>query len=165
MFQNRIGSFRLLSACFKRSFLMLIFARDQRYISENFYFIFPARRANHIRRIVMTPAKKGGEKMSEVHIRSGYTRSGFSMVYHEVFDLYHPYIGDTATLLYLYLLRSRNNEIGHPDMGKSWRGRKGITEKFRVAYKTLPTIDAILEASGLVRIERRKGSRPPSKSR
>lgn len=47
--------------------------------------------------------------MTNVFIRSGNTRENFSMVYHELFDLYHGYIGDKATLYYTFLLRYRHN--------------------------------------------------------
>lgn len=82
------------------------------------------------------------------YIRTGHTRSGFSLLYHELFDLYHPYIGDKATLYYLYLLRYRNN-----DEYRTWKGRASVTEKFQLSYSTLPILDAILEASELVTIE------------
>jgi replication initiation and membrane attachment protein DnaB len=91
--------------------------------------------------------------LSEVHIRKGDVRSGFTMIYHEIFDLYHPYIGDKATLYYLYLLRYRNNDEQTGDYGKAWRGRKGVVEKFQLSYSTLPLLDDILEASGLIAIE------------
>lgn len=91
--------------------------------------------------------------MTEVHIRQGNVRSGFTLVYHELFDLYHPLIGDKATLYYTYLLRYRNNEQGGDSYGKSWQGRKGVAEKFQLSYSTLPHLDAILEASGLISIE------------
>lgn len=97
--------------------------------------------------------------MSDVYIREGTTRSGFSMMYHEIFDLYHPYIGDKATLIYLYLLRSRNNEKGSVNHGKSWRGRAGLVEKFQFSYSTLPLIDGILEAAGLISIETKPSGR------
>lgn len=97
--------------------------------------------------------------MSDSYIRAGHTRSGFSMMYHEIFDLYHPYIGDTATLIYLYLLRSRNNEAGHRDLGKAWRGRRGMAEKFRVSYSTLKIIDEVLQVVGLIRIETKPSGR------
>lgn len=91
--------------------------------------------------------------MTEVHIRQGNVRNGFTLVYHELFDLYHPLIGDKATLYYTYLLRYRNNEEGGSSYGKSWQGRKGVAEKFQLSYSTLPHLDAILEASGLITIE------------
>lgn len=97
--------------------------------------------------------------MTDAYIRAGVTRSGFSLMYHELFDLYHPYIGDTATLIYLYLLRFRNNEDGNPDKGKAWRGRTSIEEKFRISSKTIPIINEILVASGLVHIETRPSGR------
>jgi replication initiation and membrane attachment protein DnaB len=74
-------------------------------------------------------------------------------MFHELFDLYHPYIGDKATMYYLYLLRYRNNEVGNVDKGKAWKGRSGAVEKFQLSYSTLPILDEILEASGLVTIE------------
>lgn len=86
--------------------------------------------------------------MHTAYIRTGHTRSGFSLLYHELFDLYHPYIGDKATLYYLYLLRYRNN-----DEGRAWKGRASVTEKFQLSYSTLPILDAILEAAELVTIE------------
>ena len=89
------------------------------------------------------------------YIRTGHTRDGFTLVYHELFDLYHPYIGDKATLYYLYLLRYRNNKEGDRDHGRAWNGRVGVVEKFQLSYSTLPILDDILEASGLVEIERR----------
>lgn len=89
------------------------------------------------------------------YIRTGETRSGFSIMYHDIFDLYHPYIGDKATLYYLYLLRYRNNEHGGANEGKAWQGRASVTEKFQLSFSTLPILDDILEASGLVTIERK----------
>lgn len=89
------------------------------------------------------------------YIRSGELRSGFSIMYHDIFDLYHPYIGDKATLYYLYLLRYRNNEHGATNEGKAWKGRNSVTEKFQLSFSTLPILDDILEASGLVKIERK----------
>ncbi|MRX54639.1 hypothetical protein GJU41_11715 [Bacillus idriensis] len=97
--------------------------------------------------------------MTDAHIRKGRSRTNYTMVYHELFDLYHPYIGDKATLLYTYLLRSRNNEEDNSDYGKSWRGRKGIAEKFQLSFSTLPLIDDILVASGLIAIETRPSGR------
>lgn len=97
--------------------------------------------------------------MADSYIRAGHLRSGYSMMYHEIFDLYHPYIGDTATLIYLYLLRSRNNEAGNPDAGKSWRGRRGMVEKFRVSFSTLKVIDDVLQVVGLIRIETKPSKR------
>lgn len=96
---------------------------------------------------------------SHVYIRTGETRSGFTIVYHDIFDLYHPYIGDKATLYYLYLLRYRNNEQGNANQGMAWRGRNGVIEKFQLSFSTLQVLDAILEASGLVTIERRPSGR------
>ncbi|AYA77395.1 hypothetical protein DOE78_19140 [Bacillus sp. Y1] len=75
------------------------------------------------------------------------------MMHHEIFDLYHPYIGDKATLYYLYLLRFRNHEAQKESFGKSWKGRTSVVEKFQLSYSTLPVIDAILEAAGLVTLE------------
>lgn len=93
---------------------------------------------------------EGGDKVTQqqAYIRTGDTRTGFSLVFHELFDLYHPYIGDKATLYYLYLLRYRNN-----DEGRAWKGRMSVTEKFQLSYSTLPVLDAILEAAGLVTLE------------
>jgi replication initiation and membrane attachment protein DnaB len=93
--------------------------------------------------------------LTDVYIREGTTRSGFTMVYHELFDLYHPYIGDKATLYYLYLLRYRNGDKEKAEFGRSWRGRNGVVEKFQLSYSTLPLLDRILEASGLIEIERK----------
>lgn len=92
---------------------------------------------------------------SNAYIRTGDLRSGFAIMYHDIFDLYHPYIGDKATLYYLFLLRSRNNDESNADIGKAWRGRNGVVEKFQLSYSTLPILDDILEASGLVDIERK----------
>lgn len=75
------------------------------------------------------------------------------MVYHEIWDVYHPYIGDKPTMYYLFLLRYRDNKEGSRNHGQSWRGRKGIVAKFQLGYATLPLIDGILQASGLVDIE------------
>jgi len=93
--------------------------------------------------------------MSEVYIRTGTTRQNFSIVYHELWDVYHPLIGDKPTMYYLYLLRYRNNETNSSNHGKAWRGRKGVIEKFQLGYATMPVIDGILEAAGLVDIEMR----------
>jgi hypothetical protein len=98
------------------------------------------------------------EILTQVYIRTGRTRSGFAVVYHELFDLYHPYVGDKATLYYLYLLRYRNN-----DNGQSWRGRQAVVEKFQLSYSTLPIIDDILEAAGLVTVERKSSGRGKDK--
>lgn len=91
--------------------------------------------------------------MSEAYIRTGTLRQGYTMMYHEVFDLYHPYIGDKATLYYLYLLRFRNHEAEKETYGKSWKGRTSVVEKFQLSYSTLPIIDAVLEAAGLISLE------------
>lgn len=91
--------------------------------------------------------------MSDAYIRTGTLRQGYTMMYHEVFDLYHPYIGDKATLYYLYLLRFRNHETEKDTYGKSWKGRTSVVEKFQLSYSTLPVIDAILEAAGLISLE------------
>ncbi|TFI46269.1 hypothetical protein E4O93_18760 [Diaphorobacter sp. DS2] len=101
--------------------------------------------------------------MSNAYIRTGETRTGFSIVFHEIFDLYHPYIGDKATMYYMYLLRFRNNEQGGREEGKSWKGRNSVTEKFQLSYSTLPLLDEILEASGLVNIERKPVGRGKDK--
>lgn len=93
--------------------------------------------------------------MSDAYIRPGDLRYGFTMMYHEIFDLYHPYIGDKATLYYLYLLRYRNNEAEKGTYGRSWKGRASVVQKFQLSYSTLPVIDAILEAVGLIRLEYR----------
>lgn len=91
--------------------------------------------------------------MPDAYIRTGTLRQGYTMMYHEVFDLYHPYIGDKATLYYLYLLRFRNHEAEKESYGKSWKGRTSVVEKFQLSYSTLPVIDAVLEASGLISLE------------
>lgn len=91
--------------------------------------------------------------MSDAYIRTGELRQGYTMMYHEVFDLYHPYIGDKATLYYLYLLRFRNHETEKDTYGKSWKGRASVVEKFQLSYSTLPVIDAVLEAAGLISLE------------
>lgn len=91
---------------------------------------------------------------SNAYIRTGTTRTGFSLMFHELFDLYHPYIGDKATLYYLYLLRYRNH-----DEGRAWKGRASVTEKFQLSYSTLPMLDAILEAAGLVTLEYKPSGR------
>ncbi|MEC1690294.1 hypothetical protein P9E05_01980 [Bacillus mojavensis] len=96
--------------------------------------------------------------MSNVFIRSGNTRENFSMVYHELFDLYHGYIGDKATLYYTFLLRYRHNREDS-EYGKSWRGRKGVAEKFNLSYSTLKILDAILKEAGLVEIETKPSGR------
>ncbi|MDH5159884.1 hypothetical protein [Heyndrickxia oleronia] len=100
---------------------------------------------------------------SNAYIRTGQTRAGFSLVFHELFDLYHPYIGDKATLYYLYLLRHRNNEQGNANEGKAWNGRTSTVEKFQLSFSTLPILDDILEASGLVTIERKPVGRGKDK--
>lgn len=92
---------------------------------------------------------------SNAYIRTGNTRSGFSLMFHELFDLYHPYIGDKATLYYLFLLRYRNNDADRAEHGKAWKGRNTVVEKFQLSFSTLPILDDILEASGLVTIERK----------
>jgi hypothetical protein len=68
-----------------------------------------------------------------------------------LYDLYHGYIGDKATLYYGFLLRYRHNEEDE-NYGKSWNGRKGIAEKFQLSYSTLPVLDRILEIAELVEI-------------
>jgi len=80
-------------------------------------------------------------------------------MYHEIFDLYHPYIGDKPTLYYLFLVRYRNNEEGSNNYGKSWRGRSGIVDKFQIGYSRLPVIDEILQAVGLIDIETKPSGR------
>lgn len=87
-------------------------------------------------------------------IKQGKSRGSFSTMYHELWDLYHPLIGDTATLFYQYLYRFRNNENG-----RSWKGRTSIVEKFRISRKTLPKLDKVLEASGLITIEYKPSGR------
>lgn len=93
--------------------------------------------------------------MTHVYIREGNLRNGFSLVYHDLWDVYHPYIGDKATMYYLYLLRFRNNDEHSLNHGMSWRGRKGVVEKFQLGYATLPLLDQILSAVNLVDIETR----------
>lgn len=93
--------------------------------------------------------------MSNVYIRPGNLRAGYTMVYHEIWDVYHPYIGDKATMYYLFLLRYRNNTELQSTHGMSWRGRKGVIAKFQLGYATMPIIDGILTAAGLVDIETR----------
>lgn len=90
---------------------------------------------------------------NNAYIRTGATRTGFSLMFHELFDLYHPYIGDKATLYYLFLLRHRNNGNDGDRAGKAWNGRASVTDKFQLSYSTLPILDAILEATGLVTLE------------
>jgi hypothetical protein len=77
------------------------------------------------------------------------------MVYHELWDKYHPYIGDKATLYYLFLLRYRDNKNESYNYGKSWRGRKGVIERFQLSYSTLPLLDKLLSYVELVDIETR----------
>jgi replication initiation and membrane attachment protein DnaB len=91
--------------------------------------------------------------LSEAYIRTGDLRQGYTMMYHELFDLYHPYIGDKATLYYLYLLRFRNHESEKDSYGRSWKGRTSVVEKFQLSFSTLPILDSILEASGLISLE------------
>ncbi|MFZ7945725.1 hypothetical protein [Neobacillus sp. 19] len=91
--------------------------------------------------------------MSDAYIRTGELRQGYTMMYHEIFDLYHPYIGDKATLYYLYLLRYRNHEAEKDSYGRSWKGRTSVVEKFQLSFSTLPIIDSILEAVGLISLE------------
>ncbi|MBU8715450.1 hypothetical protein KM924_23400 [Brevibacillus parabrevis] len=92
-------------------------------------------------------------------ITYGRIRDGFTAVHHEVFDVYHPIIGDKATLYYLYLLRKRNNKRDSPDRGRAWDGRIGVTDKFNFGRATLVTLDTILVAAGLVEIELRPSGR------
>jgi replication initiation and membrane attachment protein DnaB len=101
--------------------------------------------------------------MSDAYIRPGDLRQGYTMMYHELFDLYHPYIGDKATLYYLYLLRYRNHQAEKEAFGRSWRGRTSVVEKFQLSYSTLPVIDAILESAGLVTIEHKSVGRGKDK--
>lgn len=91
--------------------------------------------------------------MSDAQIREGNTRTGFSLLYNELFDLYHDYIGDKALLYYAYLLRYRNTEKGSELYGKSWRGRRGVVEKFQFSYSALPILDDVLVCAGLIDIE------------
>lgn len=97
--------------------------------------------------------------MTDVHIREGDVRSGFILVYHELFDLYHGYIGDKALLYYTYLLRYRNTTKGSDLYGKSWNGRKGVVEKFQLSLSTLPLLDEILVAAKLIDIETKPSGR------
>lgn len=66
----------------------------------------------------------------------------------DVFGLYHPYIGDKATLYYLYLASQRDNETG-----VVWKTRREIVEKFRFSRSTIPLIERILNAVGLVTLK------------
>lgn len=92
--------------------------------------------------------------MSEEYVSEGRTRTdGFSKLYHELFDLYHPYIGDKATLYYLYLLRYKNNKEGVETQGKAWVGRKKVSAEFNMNFAQLKRADAILGAVDLIRIE------------
>jgi hypothetical protein len=91
--------------------------------------------------------------LSDVHIREGNLRNGFTLVYHELFDVYHDYIGDKALLYYTFLLRYRNTEKGSDKYGKSWRGRRGVVEKFQFSYSALPLLDDVLNIAGLIDIE------------
>lgn len=100
---------------------------------------------------------------ADAYIRTGDTRSGFSIMYHDLYDLYHPYIGDKATLYYMYLVRYRNNEEGNANKGMAWKGRQSVVEKFQLSFSTLKVIDEILEASGLVTIERKPVGRGKDK--
>lgn len=87
-----------------------------------------------------------------VYIRPGELRNHFSIVYHDLIDEYHPYIGDKALLYYMFLLRYRHTKEG--DMyGKSWNGRASVVSKFQMSFSTLPMLDKILQASGLIDIE------------
>lgn len=97
--------------------------------------------------------------MADVHIREGNVRSGFFMVYNELYDLYHQYIGDKALLYYTFLLRYRNTEKSSDFYGKSWNGRRGVVEKFQLSYSTLPLLDDILAAAGLIEIETKPSGR------
>lgn len=97
--------------------------------------------------------------MSNVHIREGNVRSGFTLVYHELFDLYHDYIGDKALLYYTFLLRYRNTDKGSGNYGKAWNGRKGVVEKFQLSYSALPLLDDILTIAGLIDIETQPSGR------
>lgn len=101
--------------------------------------------------------------MADAYIRTGDTRNGFTIMYHDLFDLYHPYIGDKATLYYMYLARYRNNEEGNANKGMAWKGRQAVVEKFQLSFSTLKVIDEILEASGLVTIERKPVGRGKDK--
>lgn len=97
--------------------------------------------------------------MSDVHIREGNLRQGFTLVYHELYDLYHDYIGDKALLYYTYLLRYRNTEKGSDRYGKSWKGRRGVVEKFQFSYSVLPLLDDVLSVAGLIDIETQPSGR------
>ena len=101
--------------------------------------------------------------MSDAFIRTGETRSGFSLMYHDIFDLYHPYIGDKALLYYMYLVRHRNNDPKNENIGKAWNGRQTVVEKFQLSFTTLKILDEILEASGLVTLERKPSGRGQDK--
>lgn len=80
--------------------------------------------------------------------KRGRVRDGYSQIHHEIFDLYHDYIGDKATLYYLLLQRHRNN-----DTGKSWPGRKKIVEEYNFNYTQVRQADDILVAADLITIE------------
>lgn len=95
----------------------------------------------------------------EARIREGNMRSGYTMLYHELFDLYQDYVGDKALLYYLYLLRYRNTKKDGDMHGKSWNGRRGVVEKFQMSYSTLPLLDEILRISGLIDIETKPSGR------
>ncbi|WP_181349462.1 hypothetical protein [Thalassobacillus sp. CUG 92003] len=93
-------------------------------------------------------------------IRSGRERSGgYSKMFHEIFDDYHHYIGDKATLYYLFLLRYKNNEKGTEKEGKSWVGRKKIIEEFNYNFTQIKRCESILEAVDLIRIEHQPSGR------
>lgn len=94
--------------------------------------------------------------LSNVYIRKGRTRSGFTIVYNELWDCYHPLIGDKPTLYYTFLLRYRNTDEAGDAFGMAWIGRQGVVDRFRIGFATLPIIDDILIAAGLADVERRR---------
>lgn len=97
--------------------------------------------------------------MSEARIRPGKVRGGFTMMHHELFDLYHDYIGDKALLYYTFLLRYRNTTEGEENFGKSWNGRRSVVGKFQFSYTVLPLLDDILSAAKLIDIETKPSGR------
>ncbi|MGM0837728.1 MAG: hypothetical protein ACQEV7_16355 [Bacillota bacterium] len=97
--------------------------------------------------------------MADAQIRPGDLREGFFIVYHELYDLYHDYIGDKALLYYTFLLRYRHTKKDSELYGKSWNGRRSIVEKFQISYSVVPLLDDILIAAGLIDIETKPSGR------
>lgn len=97
--------------------------------------------------------------MTKAHIREGNVRNGFTIMYHDLFDLYHEYIGDKALLYYTFLLRYRNTDKNSELFGKAWNGRRGVVDRFQFSYSTIPLIDEILDKSGLIDIETESSGR------